>query len=308
MTKGIETSLAELLALRAEAARFNFNARKIAKSRLVNNHASNFRPRGMDYFESRPYVAGDDARNIDWRVTARTGNLYSKIYVEERERPVLLLLDFSPSMYFGTRCVLKSVQAARLAALLTWYARDKGDRVGGLIFTPAGEHVIRPGTGNKAVVHLLNSISEATLLHGQSQGENRLEHALKHTAQVARPGSLIFLISDFYEIQDSLRQPLHHLAAHNDIISFFVSDPIEQALPNKHIPLSNGRLKRILKRQHKKARAQLQAYYQQRVSWVENELGNLGQPVIPISTVDTLSEVISQPATQFEHARRTATA
>lgn len=293
MSEGIETSLQELLALRAEAAHLKFSARKTANARLVNRSASSFRARGMDYFETRAYVEGDDVRNIDWRVTARTGKLHSKVYIEERDRPVLLLVDFSPSMYFGTRHALKSVKAARLAALLAWFAAQKGDRVGGLLFTPAGEHDIRPASGNKAVINLLSALCDATALFSKAEGENQLEHALEHAAQVARPGSLIFIISDFYEVKPSLLQPLHHLAAHNDIISFFMSDPIEQALPDVSLPLGNAEQRIMLSRRDKQARAQIIAHYQHRVEWAKQALGNLGQPVIPVSTVDPLMDVFS---------------
>ncbi len=93
MTYGVESTLEELLAMRNEAAQLNFSARKVSHSHLSGRYASHFRGRGMDYFESRPYVDGDDVRNIDWRVTARTGGLHSKIFVEERDRPVLIVVD-----------------------------------------------------------------------------------------------------------------------------------------------------------------------------------------------------------------------
>ncbi len=302
MTYGIESTLEELLALRSEAAHLSFSARKVSRSHQASRHASRFRGRGMDYFETRPYVAGDDVRNIDWRVTARTGDLHSKVYIEERDRPVLLLVDFSPSMYFGTRHALKSVTAARLAALLSWLSSQNGDRTGGLLLTPAGEHDIRPGKGNRAVLKILSALSDATLLHSHAQRENQLEYALKHAAQVARPGSLIYLISDFFEAKDSLRQPLHRLAAHNDIISFFISDPIERVLPAESIPLSNGVQRMTLNPQHKTERTQIKAHYQQRIAWVNEELGKLGQPVIPVSTTDKLRDTLSQRSVQYTHA------
>ena len=294
MPEGVETNLQELLALRTDAAQLKFNARKTANAGLVSRSPSHFRARGMDYFDTRVYVEGDDIRNIDWRVSARTGKLHSKVYIEERDRPVLLLLDFSASMYFGTRHALKSVKAARLAALLAWFAVQKGDRVGSLIFTPAGEQDIRPASGDKAVINILSALCDATRLHSKADGENQLEYALQHAAQVARPGSLIFLISDFYAVNASLLQPLHQLAAHNDIVSFFMSDPIERELPDINLPLGNAKQRMILRPQHKQQRAQIIEHYQQRIAWAEQALGNLGQSIIPVSTADPLLDVFSQ--------------
>ncbi|MCK5924018.1 MAG: DUF58 domain-containing protein, partial [Methylococcales bacterium] len=279
------------------------NELKISHSRVQGRAHAKFRGKGMDYHETRPYVEGDDARNIDWRVTARMGELHSKVFVEERDRPVLLVVDFSPSLYFGTRNALKSVVASRLAALLAWHASHRGDRVGGLLFTPDGEHDIRPGRANRAVLPLLNALVEASALHHRAGSDNRLARALEHASHVARPGSLILLISDFYQVQESLRQPLARLAAHNDVISFFISDPIEQALPAKFdVPLSNGKTRLLLRPQDVSRRASIKAHFEHRLAWISREMAQLGQPVIPISTQDNISEAITRPSQGAHHA------
>ena len=302
MTRGIEAPLEELLALRSQATHIDFNEPKFSHSRVTGQVHARFRGRGMDYFESRPYVEGDDVRHIDWRVTGRSGQLHSKVYVEERDRPVLIVVDFSPSMYFGTRNALKSVVAARLAALLAWFASHKRDRVGGLLFTPEAEHEIRPRSGRRAVLTLLNALSEASKLHHKAKGENLLERALEHTAQVARPGSQILLISDFYEVNDSLRQPLNRLAASNNLVTFFISDPFEQALPkNRRIPLTNGERRMRLRARDEKERTRLKAHFEHRASWLAREMSLLGQPVVPVSTMDTLSEIFSKPPVVWQN-------
>jgi len=305
MTYGIESSLEELLALRYDAAHLNFSARKVSHSHLGGRYVSHFRGRGMDYFESRPYVDGDDVRNIDWRVTARTGNLHSKIFVEERDRPVLIVVDFSPSMYFGTRNALKSVVAARLAALMAWYVSAHGDRVGGLLFSPVSrppaELDIRPAAGRRSVLKLLQALAAATRHHSHAEGENRLIDSMQHAARVARPGSLILLLSDFSATRTPqqkgyFRQPLHSLAAHSDVIAFYISDPFEHRLPEQQmLPLSNGRQRIRIAATDQHTRAQLRDDFQARTAWLEHEFGQMGQPVVPVCTTDKLIDALNRP-------------
>ena len=312
MTYGIESTLEELLALRDEARQLSFSARKVSLSRLAGRYASHFRGRGMDYFESRPYTNGDDIRSIDWRVSARTGKLHSKVFIEERDRPVLVVVDFSPSMYFATRNAFKSVVAARLGALLAWYAVERGDRVGGLLFTPVthppAEHDIRPGNGRKPVLQILRALARATAQHNHASGENRLIDAVEHTRRVARPGSLVLLISDFYSLRSESRQlafqqALHPLSAHSDVIAFHVSDPLERAMPeNRVIPLSNGRRRFRVYAADRTRRNMLQQEFQDRYRWLVNEFGQLGQPVVPVSTNDRPIEVLNRPAYNLHHA------
>ena len=117
----------------------------------AGSHLSSFRGRGMEYHESRPYQAGDDIRAIDWRVTARSGRTHTKVYREERERPVLLWVDLCRSMFFGTRNCFKSVLASKLAALLAWSSVQHGDRLGGLIFSERDHVEFRPRSGKASV-------------------------------------------------------------------------------------------------------------------------------------------------------------
>ena len=312
MSYGIESTLEELLALRDDAKHLSFSARRMSLSQLAGRYASHFRGRGMDYHESRLYANGDDIRNIDWRVSARTGKLHSKVFIEERERPVLIVADFSPSMYFATRGAFKSVVAARLAALLAWYAGERGDRVGGLLFTPAGhpptEQDIRPGSGRKPVLQILRALAEATRLHAHTSGENRLIDAVEHTRRVARPGSLVLLISDFSCVrtpsrQAAFQQALHPLSAHSDVMAFMISDPIERALPeNRAVPLSNGRQRFRVGRADRNSRQRLQRDYVSRHAWLVTEFGRLGQPVVPVSTQDRLLDILNRPAHALKHA------
>ena len=132
---GIYTSIEELASMRYNTTGLNPLAHKKALASMAGGHISSFRGRGIDFSEVRIYQPGDDIRNIDWRVTARTNKPHTKLYREERERPVYIVVDQCQSMFFGSKKTFKSVTAARAAANLAWGTIDNGDRVGGLVFS-----------------------------------------------------------------------------------------------------------------------------------------------------------------------------
>ena len=143
-----------LIKLRLHASQTMLNS-SIIHAKQGGAYLSSFKGRGMEFDESRIYQAGDDIRNMDWRVTARTGEAHTKVFREERERPVLLWLDLNPSMMFATRNRFKSVIATELAALIAWGAAKNNDRLGGLIFS-SDEHIeIKPRRGKAAVLDFI---------------------------------------------------------------------------------------------------------------------------------------------------------
>ena len=165
-------------------------------------YVSHFRGRGMEFDESRPYQPGDDPRSIDWRVTARSTTAYTKLFREERERPVLVVVDLRASMHFATRGCFKSVNASRAAALLSWAAHHRGDRLGGLIFGDTTHRELKPRLGRQAALRYVHE------LVGHPDWQNRespvdddyeapLTQAMSALRRVARPGSLVVILSDF---------------------------------------------------------------------------------------------------------------
>ncbi len=225
----VSVSLKSLLGMAGPAANLHTpqSRRRAAQSGL---YVSRFKGRGMEFDEARPYQAGDDVRSIDWRVTARTGRTHTKIFREEREQPVFISVDYRAQMEFATRGVFKSVQAARLAALLAWSAKSRGDRVGGQLFSDRGCLELKPRHGKQAVLAFLNClVSPAyTMQEGVS-----LSHALSRLIQHARPGSRVYLISDFRGLTPSVEQGLARLARHCEVVLIQVFDPLEYQLP-KH--------------------------------------------------------------------------
>src|SRR4051812_8187740 len=143
--------------MRLRARRFARPPARVAGS-FAATHASRFRGRGVDYVESRAYQPGDDIRQMDWRLTARSGRPHTKVFQEEREQSVLLLVDCNASMHFGSRVRFKSVQAARTAALVAWAAVHGGDRVGALGFGPGLNAEVKPGGGPRGALQVLRAL------------------------------------------------------------------------------------------------------------------------------------------------------
>jgi uncharacterized protein (DUF58 family) len=187
----------------------------------------------MEFDETRLYTPGDDARNLDWRVTARTGKPHTKLFREERERPVFLSVDARAAMFFATKGVFKYVQAAKLAALAAWSAQRHGDRVGGQVFTEteAGGVELKPDHGRRAVLRFLQQLVDAAPIPGQAAGSG-LDEALARLVYHARPGSLVFVYSDFRGLGAAGEFSLIRLRRHCDVALAFLSDPLENQLPS----------------------------------------------------------------------------
>lgn len=222
--------------------RLNGPARAIALDVLrVNSlqtgaYVSHFRGRGMEFDESRPYQPGDDPRSIDWRVTARSTTAYTKLFREERERPVLVMVDLRASMHFATRGCFKSVNASRAAALLSWAAHHRGDRLGGLIFGDTTHRELKPKLGRQAALRFVHQLAEhpdwntRERLDGDD-GEQQLTQAMSALRRVARPGSLVVILSDFQGFNRAAQSYLSSVARHNEVLALFLNDPIERELP-----------------------------------------------------------------------------
>ena len=214
-------------------------------ARQAGNYQSPFKGRGMEFDESRLYQPGDDIRNIDWRVTARTGKTHTKLFREERERPVFLWVDLRAPMFFATRGKFKSVMASHLAGLLAWSAVHHGDRLGGVIFSETISHELKPHRGKTGVLRFINKLVDHPAWQDPYQAQadkGAIGRELIRLRRVTRPGSMIFLISDFRYLNDTDENQIIRLSKHNDVIMIFVRDPLEEALPRGgEYRLSDGR-------------------------------------------------------------------
>ncbi len=235
---GVEVSLNELMYYRAKAKILDLSPKNRIKHKLAGQYLAPHKGRGMEFAEVRHYQPGDDIRSIDWRVTARTGQTHTKIYQEEKERPVFIFTDFSQTMLFGSKLLLKSVQAAHLSALVAWTASERGDRVGGLIFNQNQHLELKPSARGKAVLKLSHNIvnihQAALAFQSQPQQSDNCSFTdnLKRLNQLAKPGSLIYLISDFCKCTDEATKQLQLLSRHCEIIACHIYDPFETHLPD----------------------------------------------------------------------------
>ena len=230
----VRISLASMIGLRHAARSLPLKATKIRAPRS-GGYLAPFKGRGMEFDEVRPYQPGDDIRSLDWKVTARTGKPHTKLFRDERERPILLWVDLRSPMFFATRGMYKAVAAAHAAALLAWSAILQGDRLGALIFSEHKHVELRPQRGSSAALHFMKQLVEhpAWADHAQTTVGDRDAslHAMGRLRRVARPGSLIFLISDFRNIGEEAESHISQMARHNDVDMVFMSDPLERELP-----------------------------------------------------------------------------
>jgi len=227
------SDLQELVALRGAARGYRLQSRRPSQTRYAGSHRSTQRGRGLEFQEVRPYVEGDDPRTIDWRVTARRGKPHTKLFREERERPVWLLADLNASMFFGTRRQLKSTVVLRAGALLAWRAALDGDRVGAVVAGATTCRIIPPRGRETGVLPVLAALLEMqpTAPGPVSDG---LSLGLKALAPLVHPGSLVLVLSDYASL--ATRAPeWAALGVHNEFRLFWVTDPLESAgLPDGH--------------------------------------------------------------------------
>jgi len=224
--------LDDLLELRHQARTLGLASHHLVNSSFSGLYASVFRGTGLDFEEVREYHEGDDIRNMEWKVTARTNTPHLKTFREERERSVVLCVDQGPHMSFGTRGTFKSIQAARSAALLGWAANSLNDRVGGLLFGDSGStsHHFRPTKDRRALWRLLKALS------GPSEGgeavKDPLLNALQRAERGTPTGSLIFVVADMNREVTSLETTLGRLSQRHSLVLVPIDDKADRDLPD----------------------------------------------------------------------------
>lgn len=228
-----QITLPDLIRLQADARALRLPSSRARASRQVGVKRSAQRGRGMAFAEVRQYQPGDDIRSIDWRVTARRQEPHTKLYEEERERPLLLICDQGDSLHFASEGAFKRVRVAQCAGLLAWLGLFAGDQVGGVVFTGRQIDVLRPARRRRSVLHLLDSLvhRQAEPVQTPATGGSRLDEALSETERIAHTGSRIVIISDFMGLSDATPGHVTRLARHNDVIALRIVDRFERTLP-----------------------------------------------------------------------------
>ncbi|WP_339908848.1 DUF58 domain-containing protein [Symmachiella dynata] len=291
MQARITVTLEELMQLKADARGFSLLPRQPAGSLLSGRHASRLRGRGLAFAELRHYHQGDDVRTIDWKATARLRKPHVRVYNEERERPVLLVVDQRSGMFFGSWLSMKSVAAAELAALGAWRALEGGDRVGGIVFNDEELIEVRPHRSQTRVLQLLHVIEQSNNRLAEAAftgGDVTLNQALQRALQVAKHDHLVVLISDLDGADDETRRLASLLSAHNDVLVVAVYDPLGISLSGlpgmlasdstaiREVPVGTEFSQRF------------QDAFQQRLDQWKEIFRVLRVPVMPISTAHSV--------------------
>ncbi len=244
MTVGVTLTLDEILRLSSVTRKWTLPRVQTAHSALSGNYLSKFRGRGMEFDEIRPYQAGDDVRTIDWRVTARMTETYTKLFREERERPIFIFIDQNATMKFGSRIAFKSIIAARIASMLAWSASASGDRVGAVIFDDERHSEIRPHPGKRGVVNIAKVLVDySNKLHYKQRSNTPAWHdALRRAKHIIHPGSHIIFISDFRQPNEWTEKQFTLLKRHADVSLVYIYDALEQQpLPVGRYTISDGK-------------------------------------------------------------------
>ncbi|MGH8460281.1 MAG: DUF58 domain-containing protein [Stenotrophobium sp.] len=222
--------LPELLALRGAAQGLSLHARRPALARLHGGHRSAQRGRGLEFEEVRLYVPGDDARSIDWRVTARRGKPHTKMFREDRERPVWLLADLHAGLFFGSKRQLKSALLLRTAAMLGWVATLGGDRLGAVVARGnIPPKILPPRSRQAGVLPVLQALIEAQPRTPGQPETGGLGNAVTTLLRLIQPGSLVLILSDFSGLDQKTQDLLTGLAMRCDCRLLWITDPLEAA-------------------------------------------------------------------------------
>lgn len=311
-TDGVTLDLAQLLPYQRLTYLVDLSPRQQIQSKLAGSYLARSKGRGMEFDEVRHYQNGDDVRTIDWRVTARTGKVHTKLFREEKERPVFVLTDLSDSMQFGSVLLTKAVQAAHLAALLGWHARERGDKFGGIVLGNSQVRELKPAGRSAAVLRYLQQLIDlnmpgtATSVPAQTPNlrpQLNLAQACGQLRRLVRPGSLVYILSDFSHLDDSTLRHLQSLRQHNEVRLCRLTDPLERQLPASSrgsVRLTDGLQQLTLEIGSRQTQ---QHYQQQQSSLLQQQnqlLRRLGLPVLEISAALSLRQQLSsmRPALQ----------
>lgn len=286
---GVHTALNDLVRLRHKARGFTFLPRQPVHSVLAGRHNSRLRGRGLNFEELRNYLPGDDIRNIDWKVTARTREPHVRVYTEERDRSVWLLVDQRISMQFGSQQCMKAVTAAEVAALSAWRVLETGDRVGGIVFADDGDDVVLPHRSEDRVMQLLgcvcrrNKALDARLAPPPSAGA--LNHALQQVSRLATHDCLVILITDGLGMDAETRRLVSRITRHNDVICALIHDVMETALPDAgRLSFGDGQGRVEVNTRSTRLRKNYQALFEDRLKQIRSASRRYEIPVLPIHT------------------------
>lgn len=294
---GIELALPELLWYQRYTQLLDLRPAMMIQSKLAGSYLAKSKGRGMEFDEVRHYQPGDDVRAIDWRVTARTGKVHTKLFREEKERPVFILTDLSDTMRFGSALLLKSIQAAHLAAVISWHTKAHGDKLGGLVFSQQQQRLLKPASRSQGVLRYLQALVDVHQPVAAAQGIT-LAVALAELRRLLRPGSLLYIISDFNELSADALRHLQIIGQHNEVHCCQILDPLELQLPKQAtgeaLVQAAGQSYRVAL-DNQPLHQQYQQQQQHFVSSVKHQLQQLGCKWLALNSAEPILTQLSGP-------------
>ena len=299
MTDGAYVTLRQLTRLRYRARGFSYLPAQPVSSVLAGRKRSRLRGRGLDFDELRHYRPGDDIRTMDWKITQRTGSPYVRVYTEERDRPVWLVIDQRLSMFFGSQCQMKSVAAAEAAALTAWRVLGVGDRIGAVIFNDEQQFVAKPSRSERAtlawfeqLVSYNNALSACAQKASQPQA---LAAALKALAPRLGHDGLVIIVSDFDGWNSACMDAIKLIRRSNDVIATVISDPLERDIGRANkLVVSDGKHQLEIKATNSPAQERFKADYEQRLDSLTDSLKRHTVPVLALSTDTDITRQIQR--------------
>ncbi len=284
---GVYADLDELIRIQFKARDFSFQPRQPVTSILSGRYASRLRGRGLNFEELRRYLPGDDIRTMDWKVTARTRSPHVRVYTEEKDRGVLLLVDQRQNMFFGTRDKLKSVTAAELAALAAWRALAAGDRVGAIVFNDQELVEIRPHRSRQTVMQILGEVVRQNHALSASStvspNPGQLNRAIEKAPVLAPHDVLVVVVSDGLGTDAQTEKLTTRLVAHNDVLTLLVHDPMRLEPAGQRLTVSDGSLQMDLDLANRSVNEKVVADYRDEQQRLAHFLRRLSAPLIMIS-------------------------
>lgn len=300
---GVYANLDDLIRIQFKARDFSFLPRQPVTSILSGRYASRLRGRGLNFEELRRYMPGDDIRTMDWKVTARTRSPHVRVYTEEKDRSVVLIVDQRINMFFGTRDKLKSVTAAEAAALGVWRALDVGDRAGAVIFNDTELVDIRPQRSQNTAMSILGTIVRMNhSLHADTAVEPNpamLNQALESALQLISHDTLVVMISDFFGVDEQTERLTARMAEHNDVLALLVHDPIRLKPAVQNLTVSDGSRQMEIDFADKRVREKVSDDYGDEQERITHFLRKLAAPLLMISNegdvVDQVRRLLGVP-------------
>lgn len=292
--QSITVTLEDMLRMERYAHLFDLkNNRRKIKTLLGGRHSSSMKGRGLDFEEVRNYVKGDDIRNIDWKVTARTQKTHTRVFVEEKEKPALIVVDQSKSMFFGSTYKTKAQIAAELAALISFKVVKQGDRVGGMVFADQAVDIVYPKRDRRNILrffHQIKTRNEELLLSEPINFQESLKEAIQKVRNLVSHDFSVFFISDFYRYSEDVLKFLVETARKNDVTLLQVTDPMERDIPQQYWIAGNDQHQVEVKGQQKETSKAFQNHFDEARDAFNRNLQKHRIPLLSFTTSAPIEE------------------